>query len=136
MTTEISTQPLKYTRGRNPNSIKNLRPGNPPVDIGKNGYSLTSALKDKLGKPLQEPPVDAPVRDHIAYKTLKGATELVPVAFRETWDRSDGKLADEKPQFTDNSTYNIIVTGDEVKSRFKQLLSGTRPQPVVDDSSE
>lgn len=39
------------------------------------------------------------------------------------------------PQFTDNSTYNIIVTGDEAKSRFKQLLSGSRPQPV-DDSTE
>jgi len=136
MTTEISTKPLKYPLGKHPNSLKNLRAGNPPVDIGKHGYSLTSALKDKLGKPLQEPPANAPVRDHIVYKTLKGATELVKVAFRETWDRSEGKLVDEKPQFTDNSTYNIIVTGDEVKSRFKQLLSGSRPQPVVDDSTE
>jgi len=112
-----------------PESLANLIPYPKGVsgNAGSgNGYSLTSALKNKLGKPLKEPPVDAPVRDHIVYKTLKGATELVPVAFRETWDRSDGKLVDKESGNTYNDIKVMIV-----RERPKELT-----QPVVDDSTE
>ncbi len=93
---EESTKPLKYKPGQNPNSLKNLRAGNPPIDIGKHGYSLTSALKDNLNKPLKVPDLDAPVRDHIVYATLQGALKREPTPLREVWDRSDGKLIDKQ----------------------------------------
>ena len=102
-----STKRLKYKHGQHPNSLKNLRPGNPPVDTGEHGYSLTSALKHSLNKPLEVPALDAPYRDQIVYKTLKGAYDLVPVAFKETWERVEGKVLGDGSQGDTNIQINI-----------------------------
>lgn len=65
---------------------------------GQNGhgrvYPLKERLRHALDHPLKEPKPDAPHGDVIVYNTLKGAAELVPVAFRETWDRVEGKVPD------------------------------------------
>ena len=37
-------------------------------------------------------------------------------------------IYDEKPQFQDNRTINILVQGDEQRDRFNKLLEGKRPQ--------
>ncbi len=73
------------------------------------GSSLTSALKHGLNKPFQVPDVDAPVRDHIVYKTLKGAYDLVPVAFKETWDRAEGKVEGDGVQVNFNEIKILVV---------------------------
>ncbi len=78
----------------NPKSLKNLKPFKPGengTSPGK-GYSLTSALKFALEHPLEEPKPDAPVRDHIVYRTLKGAMDGDATQFRELWDRAEGKV--------------------------------------------
>lgn len=36
-------------------------------------------------------------------------------------------IYDEKPQFNDNRTFNIIVQGDEAREKVNQLLAGKRP---------
>jgi len=36
---------------------------------------------------------------------------------------------DEKPQYNDNRTYNILVTGDDIKPKLNQLLAGKRELP-------
>ena len=71
------------------------------------GSSLTSALKHGLNKPFQVPDADATVRDHIVYKTLKGAYDLVPVAFKETWDRAEGKVEGDNEKGDTNIQINI-----------------------------
>ncbi len=37
-------------------------------------------------------------------------------------------IYDEKPQYQDNRTYNILVQGDEARDRFSKLLTGKRPK--------
>lgn len=90
------------------------------------GSSLTSALKRGLNKPFQVPDVDAPVRDHIVYKTLKGAYDLVPVAFKETWDRAEGKVpGDVPPASQDNRVTNfvfILPDGTKVSPEALRLV--------------
>lgn len=89
----------KNPRKMHPNSLHNLKPfenGHPPLGNatpGK-GYSLTSALKVSLGKPLKQPTEDAPARDHIVYATLKGAIACEPTSahLKEVWDRVEGKV--------------------------------------------
>ena len=39
-------------------------------------------------------------------------------------------IYDEKPQYQDNRTYNILVQGDEARDRFGKLLEGKRPQEI------
>jgi len=98
MEQDISLKRVKYKRGENPNSRKNLQPfpKGSKGGLNRQGYSLTSALKDNLNKPLKQPDLDAPVRDHIVYATLQGALKREPTPFREVWDRSDGKLIDKQ----------------------------------------
>ncbi len=89
-------QVKKYPHGKHPNSIKNLKPFKPGengISPGQ-GYSLTSALKHSLDKPLKEPLEDAPVRDHIVFATLQGALERETTPLNTVWDRADGKLID------------------------------------------
>ncbi len=105
MTTEtIPTKPLKLNRngdkrGTNPNSLKNLRPGYPPIDIGKNGYSITSTLKDLLHKESEfiaphARPKDKLWREQIAREMLvKAAQGDVPMV-KELLDRVEGKVPD------------------------------------------
>ena len=96
MTTEV-TRPEKYPAGRHPKSLANLRPYKP----GENGHQVSYPLKERLrhalDHPLKEPKPDAPAGDHLVYATLKAALEVVPVAFREAWDRVEGKLTDQAP---------------------------------------
>ncbi len=113
-TTVAPAKPLRYKPGKHPNSLHNLRPGNPALNnANSQGYSLTSALKHALGKPLVIPAPDAPVRDQIVYSTLKGATELVPAAFRETWDRAEGKVPGDGVQVNFNEIKIVIVRENE-----------------------
>ena len=39
-------------------------------------------------------------------------------------------IYDEKPQYQDNRTYNILVQGDEAKDRFNKLLEGKKPEVI------
>ncbi len=41
---------------------------------------------------------------------------------------------DEKPQYQDNRTYNILVQGDEARDRFSKLLEGKRPEEKEEDN--
>ena len=99
-TNSVSLERAKYKRGQHPNSRKNLQmfPKGSNGDHSHNGYTLTSALKDSLHKPLRRPDLDAPVRDHIIYATLKGAIACEPTSahLKEVWDRSEGKLIDKQ----------------------------------------
>ncbi len=127
-----TTQPLKYKRGQHPNTLRNLRPGNPVVDIHNNkGFSLTSALKFSLNKPLKEPAPDAPVRDQIVYATLKGAVELVPAAFRETWDRAEGKVLGENLQVNFNEV-KILIVREGRKADIPLLEEGEDNEDVIE----
>ena len=95
MTTDIARPPKIAKDGRvmSPRSLSNLKP---PYKPGENGhgrvYPLKERLRHALDHPLKEPPPDAPAGDHLVYATLKAALEIVPVAFRETWDRTEGKV--------------------------------------------
>ena len=95
---KVSLERVKYKRGQHPNSRANLQmfPKGYNGDHSHNGYTLTSALKDSLHKPLRRPDLDAPVRDHIVFSTLQGALEREPTPFKEVWDRSEGKLIDKQ----------------------------------------
>lgn len=44
-------------------------------------------------------------------------------------------IYDEKPQYQDNRTYNILVQGDEQRDRFNKLLEGKKPE-VVEEETE
>jgi len=76
------------------NSLANLIPYKKGENGHKGGYNLTERLYHSLNKPLKEPELDAPAGEQIVYKTIKGAIDLVPVAFREAWDRSEGRVPD------------------------------------------
>jgi len=127
-----------------PQSLANLKPYPKGVsgNTGSgNGYSLTAALKNNIGKPLKKPRDDAPARDHIVYATLLGAINCEPSSahLREVWNRVDGIVENEKPQYTDNRQYNIIIQGEQSREKFQQLLSGNppgqlRPMEVIDDN--
>ena len=98
---------------KSPNSLANLKP---PYKPGENGhgrvYPLKERLRHALDKPLVKPKADAPQGDQIVYATLKGAAELVPVAFRETWDRVEG------PVLRDQSVINVGIIIKEVEVRL------------------
>ena len=99
MTTKIekSTQPLKYTWGQHPNSRKNLRPGNPPVDIGKHGYSITSAIKHLLSQTSQDGRPNHEVIAETMIELAKSPDKMgyVPIV-KEILDRTDGKVAEKR----------------------------------------
>lgn len=85
----------------------------------KAGYSLKSRLDDAIQKPLKDPGEDATAGERLVHATLKGAIELQPTPFRETWDRTEGKLTD-TPLIQDNRVINFIVSGDKAK----ELMEG------------
>ena len=100
--TQTSTERLTTNKRRghpqtNPRSLANLRPGNPPVDTGKHGYSLKSRLLDALSKSDLSQVKRETVGDEIVIATLRGAIDLVPVAVKETWDRVEGSVAQQQP---------------------------------------
>ena len=137
--TTTASNPVRFKPGRNPNSLKNLIPYKP----GQNGhgrvYSLANRLKHALDKPLTEPKEDAPVGERIVYKTLTGAIDLVPVAFREVWDRTEGPVGKGILPIQDNRQYTIIIQGDDAKKKLEQLLQGKVPEleaPVIEQAEE
>ena len=108
MTTNlVSPKQPKYRRGKHPNSLKNLL--GPRWEKGQSGnpygYSLTSALKHSLGKPLKQLSEDAPARDLLIYSTLEGAIKREPTPFKEVWDRTEGRVPGEQPP---NNNVNVI----------------------------
>ena len=88
-------RPARKKYNSSPAQLANLKP---PYKPGENGhgrvYPLKERLQHALDHPLKEPKPDAPTGEHIVYATLKGAIDLVPVAFHETWDRTEGKEFD------------------------------------------
>ena len=101
--------PTKYAPGHHPNSRKNLVVGDIGQDHSRTGYSITSRVKDYLGKPLKPPPPDAPARDLIAYSAVQGAILREPTPFREVWDRIDGKVSDPDSKLTFNDIHISIT---------------------------
>ncbi len=100
----ISTKSLNKRgdkRGLHPNSVANLRPGNPPVDTNHNGYSITSTLKDLIHKEAEfiaphARPKDKLWREQIAREILvKAAQGDVPMV-KELLDRTEGKVPDKQ----------------------------------------
>ena len=91
-----------------PNSLANLKP---PYKKGENGHGRVYPLKERLyhalDKPLTVPKKNAPVGEMLVYATLKGALDLIPTPFRETWDRVEGKVEDKKPTANVNVVFVI-----------------------------
>ena len=110
-------------RGKHPNSRKNLIPFHPGHQHNPHpGYPLKEKLQDMLRKPLKEPKDDAPAGDQLVYSTLKGAIDLVPVAFNQTWDRVEGKVPGDQPVANqDNRVVNIYVTSNKVKELMNKV---------------
>ncbi len=137
---------VKHSKHRmHPMSLANLAIGRARlVEKRKNGElsnpegsSLTSALKRGLNKPFQVPDVDAPVRDHIVYKTLKGAYDLVPVAFKETWDRAEGKVEGDTPPSRDIRVTNFVfILPDGTKVSPEALRMVRQRRAEGEDASE
>ena len=138
----IITKPVKTKRRMHPNSLANLVPHQ--YKPGENGHGRVYPLKERLyhalDKPLIEPKPDACAGERVVYSTLKGAIELVPVAFRETWDRAEGKLADvAPPSYQDNRQINLIIDGRVIESTEAKALMGNiarRLLPKVEEGKE
>jgi len=77
----------------NPKSLLNLRSFKKGENGNHEGYSLKSAIKAALDKPLTKPLDSAPARDHVVYATLAGAIDREATPFKELWDRLEGKMA-------------------------------------------
>lgn len=92
-----------------PQSLANLRPYLPGTNGHGRVYPLKERLQHALDKPLKAPSPDAPHGDVIVYNTLKGAAELVPVAFHETWDRVEGKVPGDGVAINFNEIKILIV---------------------------
>ena len=107
-------------------SLKNLIPYKP----GENGHGRVYPLKERLyhalDKPLKEPKADAPVGEHLVYKTLKGALDLVPAPFHETWDRVEGKVPDKR---------DVTFNGEGL-SDILMKLRGYNPQALPEGEEE
>ena len=105
----------KYPPGRHPNSIKAGTANLIPYKPGQNGhgrvYSLANRLKHALDKPLAIPEKNATAGEQIVYKTLAGAIDLVPVAFREVWDRTEGKVPGDTPPIQNINVIFVIGKG-------------------------
>lgn len=128
MTTKTVSIP-KTRRGHpqtNPNSLANLIPYKPGTNGHGRVYPLKLRLQHALDHPLVAPKDDAPAGDHIVYATLKGAKDLVPVAFRETWDRVEGKVLGDQPQGNpDNRSVTFVfVLPNGNKVTPKSLVKG------------
>lgn len=102
----VSPTKVKYRRGENPNSRKNLIPFKPGQngDTSGNGVSLTQELKIRLRK---SPELRAQIIDAI----INGAILREPTPFKELWDRHDGKLTD-KVALLGDITIRIVEDDD------------------------
>ncbi len=116
-----SPTPVKYKRGQNPISQKNLKPFPPGVNGNPHpGHSLTLALKDALHKSPE-------LRKQLIESLIKGAILREPTPFRELWDRHEGKLQDTKAEITiDNRQLIIIVQDQETKELLERVAERTR----------
>ena len=95
---------VKYSQGKNPNSLKNLKPFKPGENGERpgQGYSLTSALRHALG--------DKGERDKLIKSTIEGAIKRESTSQNIVWDRVDGKLRD-KEEIRDINIVFVIGKG-------------------------
>ena len=118
---ETSLKPVKYGWGRNPNSLKNLKPFPKGVNGNHNGYSLTSELKHSLNEESEfisptARPKDKLWRQQIVRTILaESAKGNVPMV-KELLDRVDGKVLEKHAILGD-----III---EVVRRDRRLTGG------------
>ena len=115
----VSGKPLKYTRGMNPNSRKNLRPGNHGQNHNPNGYSLTADIKHELHEEAEfiaptSRPKDKLWREQIKRAILtKAALGDVPMV-KELLDRTEGKVPD-KHAIVGDIVIRIVEDDDDEK---------------------
>ena len=122
------TENQRYTRGKNPNSLKNLKPfvkgtsghpGRTPKD-----YSLTSLLKEQIDTiPLGEKN-GRTWRQLLVLAWLTGAMKQ-PVLMKEILDRLEGKVT--QPIAGENGEpikYEITVKDGESQKLTEQLFKG------------
>ena len=110
-------------------SLSNLIPYKP----GQNGhgrvYPLKERLQHALDHPLVEPKPNAPAGEWLVYQTLKAALEIVPVAFRETWDRVEGKVPSGEPAVQiDNRQIHVTVASEQDRDNLAFLRGGKLPE--------
>ena len=110
-----------------PNSLANLIPYKP----GENGhgrvYPLKERLRHALDHPLKKPKDDDCAGDHLVYATLKGAIDLIPTPFKETWERTEGKTPDSQPAIAiDNRQVNIYVLNEHTRDLLLKAKERTR----------
>ena len=116
-------KPAKYAPGEHPHSRANLLPYQyKPGENGHKGYNLKERLYHSLDHPLEAPPEDATSGEQLVYETIKGAIGLVPVAFKEVWDRVEGNVPVAQPSASqDNRVVNIYVTSDKAKELMEKV---------------
>ncbi len=102
-------------RKMHPNSLANLKPilWKPGESGNPKGSSLTQRLQDAMEKPLVEPGAGAAAGDRLVHATLQGAIDLQPTPFRETWDRTEGKVIEKHALITDVNVKFTIGEGFE-----------------------
>jgi len=114
----MTTKSLKVVRKTHPNSLAAIKPYQYPKGVSGNagsgnGYSLTSELKHSLNKPLRQPGIDAPAREHLVFETIKGAMKREATPLNIVWDRVDGKLKDDSKVINFNDI-KVVVVYEEV----------------------
>lgn len=62
-----------------------------------------------MGRTLEKPADDAPAGDLLVYATLKNAIKCVPVAFREAWDRAEGRVEGDSVSINFNEIKILVV---------------------------
>ena len=116
-------------RKMHPNSLANLKP---PYKPGENGhgrvYPLKERLQHQLDHPLVEPKDNAPAGERLVYATLKGAIDLVPTAFNQTWDRVEGKVPGDGVQVNFNEIKIVIV--EAPPPEFSQIELADNGEPL------
>lgn len=141
-THEDTSRPVevkRYPPGKHPNTLaaglKNLKPYKP----GENGHGRVYPLKERLRHALDKPTSfldEEPksIGDAMVRATLKGALDLIPSPFHETWDRVEGKVKDETPPVSqDNRVINIIVIDNETKDLIARIKDRTGPQASAEE---
>lgn len=112
---ENSLKLEKYPRGKNPKSLKNLKPYPKGVSGNEgsgNGYSLTSELKHALNKE---------TRAKLIQSTIEGAIKRESVPFREVWDRTEGKVTQPIESTPDMVQTVVFILPDGTRLGSKQL---------------
>ena len=102
---EVSHKQVKYKRGQNPNSRKNLVPfkqGENGVRPGQ-GYSVTSEVKQLLRKEL--------TRQKIAQAMIDESSNGNVPMIKELLDRTEGKVPGDQPPATNVNVVFVIGKG-------------------------